>query len=433
MAFRFIHAADIHLDSQLRGLDRYEGAPVDEIRSAARRALGALVDMALHKAVAFVIIAGDVYDGDWQDFNTGLYFVNQMSRLRAAGIAVVMISGNHDAANRMTKSLELPDNVCSLPTEKPCTVEGREIGFGLESLDVAFHGQGFHTAAIDENVVLQYPPAKPGGFNIGLLHTSLDMEAGGEHARYAPCTVNDLLARQYDYWALGHVHRRRIVHENPPIIYPGNIQGRHIRETGAKGCMVVTVDDHGKPTWDFEPLDVFRWYELPVQVDGAADGDQVLQLVSAAIRDLLAEHGDLPAAVRVTLTGSCPAHDQLAASPVQWTNQVRAVSLSAGSGAVWIEKVKLRTSPSNPRDTTEMDEGPLREVAEYLQQLRERDELLVPLAGQLSDLARKLPDDLSTTDIDEPIRLADPDYLRRMLDEIEPLLLTRLGRPEGGA
>jgi len=80
--FRFIHAADIHLDSPLRGLDRYDGAPVEEIRGATRRALENLVDVCLAERVAFLLIAGDIYDGDWKDYNTGLFFHRQMSRLR---------------------------------------------------------------------------------------------------------------------------------------------------------------------------------------------------------------------------------------------------------------------------------------------------------------------------------------------------------------
>ncbi|MDZ7615944.1 MAG: DNA repair exonuclease, partial [Patescibacteria group bacterium] len=99
---KFIHAADVHLDSPLQGLMRYEGAPADEIRAATRRALENLVALALEEDVAFVLIAGDVYDGDWKDHNTGLFFASQMARLREADIPVVMISGNHDAANKMT-------------------------------------------------------------------------------------------------------------------------------------------------------------------------------------------------------------------------------------------------------------------------------------------------------------------------------------------
>ena len=119
--FKFIHAADIHLDSPLKGLEQYDGAPVDEIRNAARRALSNLVDLAIEQGVAFVLIAGDLYDGDWRDYNTGYFFVEQVRRLREADIPLYLISGNHDAANRMTHTLKLPENVTFFSAKKPET------------------------------------------------------------------------------------------------------------------------------------------------------------------------------------------------------------------------------------------------------------------------------------------------------------------------
>ena len=139
--FRFLHAADIHLDSPQRGLDRYEGAPVVECRGATRRALENLVDLALAERVAFTVIVGDLYDGDWPDYNTGLFFGKQMVRLRDGGIPVFMIRGNHDAANKMTKDLKLVDNVHVLSSQQAETLV-------LEDLGVAIHGQSFPTQAV---------------------------------------------------------------------------------------------------------------------------------------------------------------------------------------------------------------------------------------------------------------------------------------------
>ncbi|MEZ6149368.1 MAG: metallophosphoesterase [Pirellulaceae bacterium] len=175
--FKFIHAADIHLDSALKGLQRYEGAPVDEIRRAPREGLSNLVDLAIELQVQFVLIAGDLYDGDWKNFQTGMYFVQQATRLRVAGIPLVFIAGNHDAANKMTRSLPLPDNVTLLSHKKPQTIH-------LESLDVAIHGQSFATECVLEDLSQAYPAAERGCLNIGLLHTSAEGREG--HDRYSP-------------------------------------------------------------------------------------------------------------------------------------------------------------------------------------------------------------------------------------------------------
>ena len=243
--FTFLHAADIHLDSPLKGLERYEGAPVEEIRGATRRALENLVAVAIDQEVSFVLVAGDLYDGDWKDHNTGLFFVKQVAKLREAGIPVYVISGNHDAANQMTRSLRLPKN----PDGSAVMLSSKEVDtIVLANLGVAIHGRGFLEARISENVIEQFPRSRTGLFNIGLLHTSLESESDSEHARYAPCKVADLVAKEYDYWALGHIHQRRIQHQQPCIAFSGNVQGRHARELGAKGCHLVTVDDRGART-----------------------------------------------------------------------------------------------------------------------------------------------------------------------------------------
>jgi DNA repair exonuclease SbcCD nuclease subunit len=230
--FRFIHAADLHLDSPLHGLDAYDGAPVEQIRGATRRALANLVELAETERAAFVLVAGDLYDGDWRDYNTGLYFVRQMSRLREAGTPVYIIAGNHDAASQITKSLRLPENVRMLSADRPESVV-------LEAEGVAIHGQSFATRAVTDDLSATYPVRLAGFFNVGLLHTCAEGREG--HEPYAPCRIEALVAKGYDYWALGHIHKREILHGDPWVVFCGNLQGRHIRETGAKGCSLVTV------------------------------------------------------------------------------------------------------------------------------------------------------------------------------------------------
>lgn len=416
--FQFLHAADIHLDSPLRGLEQYEGAPVEEIRSATRRALTNLVDLALQREVDFVVIAGDLYDGDWKDHNTGLFFVSQISRLREAAIPVVMISGNHDASSRMTKALQLPDHVELLPHRKAGTARNKR----LRELGVAIHGRSFGRAAETDNMVLDYPPRIEGMFNIGLLHTSLTGAEG--HEPYAPCSIDELRQKQYDYWALGHVHTREIKCEDPPIVFCGNVQGRHIRETGAKGCYLVGVDSRGGIEWEFQPLDVFRWELCQVDAEDAESPEQVLDRFKAALANLMATHHGLPLAIRVVVTGRTNAHRELAADPLNWSNQIRAAAIERSGGQVWIEKVKLRTSTFRNLDPEAMADGPVGELLRYLTELRSDDRQLVELGESLSDLRRKLPDDVLRGE--EALHFDDPECLRRWLDEVQPLVTSRL-------
>ncbi|MGV3730609.1 MAG: metallophosphoesterase family protein [Sphingopyxis sp.] len=273
-SFRFLHAADIHLDSPLHGLSRYEGLPVNEIRSATRAAFDNLVQFAIDQAVDFVVIAGDLFDGDWRDMATGLYFAKAMGRLDQAGIPAFVLAGNHDAASVVSRTVPWPANVHLFGSRRP---EPHR----LVHLAVAIHGQSFSTPAVTENLVLAYPPAEPHFFNIGMLHTALAGRQG--HADYAPCSVEDLRSRGYDYWALGHVHEFEVVSVEPYVVFPGNVQGRTIRETGAKGAVLVDVADGEVALVERVELDVIRWVRLDVNCAGACMDDAEDLLRSALV------------------------------------------------------------------------------------------------------------------------------------------------------
>ncbi|MGO8751592.1 MAG: metallophosphoesterase family protein [Thermoguttaceae bacterium] len=412
--FKFIHAADIHLDSPLLGLERYEGAPAAEIRGATRKALENLVALAIEQSVAFVVIAGDLYDGDWKEFRTGLYFVKQMARLNAAGIPVFVIAGNHDAANKMTRRLPLPANVRVLSDKEPETIR-------LDLWEVAIHGQSFPRRDVLENLVPSYPKAAPGWFNIGLLHTSATGYEG--HDRYAPCTLDDLRAKQYDYWALGHIHKRGVLCEDPPVIFPGNLQGRHIRESGPKGCTLVTVDDHrrvqAQPQW----LDVLRWEPCRVSGDGARTPEELLDRIRRRLLELCRGAEGRPLAVRVQVDGPCAAHRLLSAAPDRFMNEVRAVAHDAG-GEIWIEKISLGTSLPPELNLSQFADGPLGELVQYVTELRSSPEAMAALRSELADFCEKLPAEL--TEGDGPLRLDQPENLRTMLDQVEQMLIHQL-------
>jgi DNA repair exonuclease SbcCD nuclease subunit len=424
---RFIHAADIHLDSPLKGLEKYEGAPVEEIRGATRQAFENLVELTLERQADFLLIAGDLYDGNWRDHNTGLFFVAQMARLREAEIPVVVIRGNHDAENRMTSSLRLPDNVSMLSTRKAETCKLPK----LAEMDVAVHGRSFAQAAETDDLAAQYPAARKGRFNIGLLHTSLDGRPG--HGNYAPTSLDVLLGKGYDYWALGHIHQREELHRDPYIAFSGNTQGRHIRETGAKGCLVVDVDGSGNVFTQFEPLDVLRWSECRLDAEQAEDGEALLGLFSGELDRLLARAEDRLLAVRIVVEGVSHAHQQLVGDANRWVNELRGVALDRAAGRVWIEKVRLCTRPRQDLAELLQGDGPIGEMIDYVRQLEDDDEALAALTSFREELRRKLPDevfDASDESGSEGLRIDDPDWWTQLAREIEPLLTARLQTEE---
>jgi len=339
----FLHAADLHLDSPLRGLDRKEGAPAQRIREASRIALARMIDAAIERRVAFVLLAGDIYDSR-PAFETYLFFHQQIDRLSQAGIPVAIVLGNHDHDGASPRAGRLPEGVDVMPADKPASLQ---IVPG-----VWVHGQSFPTRDIGDDLTAQYPPAVAGALNIGLLHTALDGYSG-EHARYAPSNTQRLAAHGYAYWALGHVHASRVL-EVPGchIVYPGNLQGRHARETGPKGAMFVDYAHTGVTAVRAEAFDDVRWFVLEVDA-GIASPEGDLKPVMTRVLDATSacrNEGRL-AAVRLRLQGAVsPQLMQLGEDEIR--ESLRAAVSTRGD--LFLEKIELDLQLA-PQDQQEVD------------------------------------------------------------------------------
>ncbi|MBU2642487.1 MAG: DNA repair exonuclease [Gammaproteobacteria bacterium] len=401
---RFIHCADIHLDSPLRGLEFYDGAPAAEMRQATRRAFANVVDLAIDRAADCVLIAGDIFDGDWPDFNTGLYFAAQLRRLAEAEIRVFLSYGNHDAVSKLTKSVPLPKNVFSFPADHPAT----EV---IESLGVAIHGQSFASEAVTADLSAAYPAPLGGLLNIGVLHTALSGREG--HQPYAPTTADRLADKGYDYWALGHVHTREIVREAPWIVFPGNTQGRHARELGAKGCMVVEAEPGiGIHSVEFVATDVARWHHFVFDIAGLASEDALHAAVQAEVRAAQTAAGDRTLALRLTLTGRGPLHHAIVSNRASIRPQLAASIGEASAGMAWLEKVRIKvTAPLDLVRLAERDD-PIGLLIRSLESLDTDPAARKSLAeAALADLGQKLPPELrgaeSAWALDSPEALAD--------------------------
>jgi DNA repair protein SbcD/Mre11 len=327
---KFLHAADIHLDSALAGLIRREAVPAGILRDCTRRAFANVIDVAIAEDVAFVIIAGDLYDADWKDFSTGLFFIREMRRL---GRPCILVRGNHDAASVITRGLEPPENVHVLPVGRPGTIR-------LDAHGVAIHGQSFPHRAVPEDLSANYPAPVAGMLNIGVLHTSA--EDPGEHETYAPCSVQSLVLKGYDYWALGHIHQRRVLHERPFVVFPGNIQGRNPREAGAKGCTLVEVHDRRVTGITHHDTDVLRWAQAEADLGGAASMAEAAIRLRASLAVAAQEAAGRPLLVRLTLRGDTALHPALLADPLATDAECRAAAASV-SADLHIERVRVQT------------------------------------------------------------------------------------------
>lgn len=418
--FRFIHAADIHLDSPLRGLELPEDAPLDQIRGAARKAFDNLVDLAIQEQVSFVLIAGDLYDGDWKDFNTGLFFNQRMLRLKDAGIKVFIVSGNHDAASQISKSLRLPENVFVFPTRQPKT-------HILADINVAIHGQSFASRFITDDLSSQYPLADDKYFNIGLLHTALTGREG--HEPYAPCTIDGLKAKGYQYWALGHVHNREVVHQDPWIVFPGNIQGRHIREIGPKGCSLVTVESQEVHVRHVD-LDVLRWLLCRVDVSDCRNEDEVYERTQIELEKALAEGDGRPVIARLELHGVSEAHQNLQAHSAYLAEEYRNLALNLGGEGLWLEKVRFKTKEKRDIEAVIQGDDALGSLVQNLLALEIDSDKIREIDPEFDTFMNKLPPELRGGD--DPFDPLAPEQWEEIRSEVKDLLIAQL-LESGGA
>lgn len=405
--FKFIHAADLHLGSPFHGLALRDPVVARRFAEASRSAFTALVNRAIEGGAAFMVIAGDVYDGDWRDNTIGLYFNRELGRLERAGIEVFLLRGNHDAESVITRSITLPASVRQFGTAAPST-------FRIESLQVALHGQGFAQRAVTENLVGNYPGRIAGWFNIGVLHTALTGRP--PHDSYAPCSPGHLRARGYDYWALGHVHEFETVGTRPHIIFPGNLQGRHIREKGEKGAVLVTVADGEVTSVERLIVDHARWIEVPVDVRGQGSEAAIIKQVEEKLRPLADVASDRLVALRVALTGESALHRQLVAHRDQLTDEVQAAAHHV-HGDIWLERLDIRTHPPVVRRKGEAAMKSV-DLAALLAEIETGPEIKARASQLLADVKVRIPGTIA----DEEQNLGGE--LDQLVSEARDLLLT---------
>ena len=401
--FSFLHMADLHLGSPFRGLTIDDPQAATRFAQAIRDTFSVLVTRAISEGVDFVVIAGDVYDGEWRDASIGLFFNREMARLDRAGIPVFMVKGNHDAASVVTRSVTLPRSVETFGVSQARTRT-------LEHLGVALHGQSYRDREAPDNLACDYPAAKSGYFNIGVLHTSLAGYAG--HDPYAPCSEADLVAKGYDYWALGHIHQPQVVRERPPIVFSGNIQGRSVRETGPRGAMHVRVAG-GEPQLTPWWMDRVRWSVATLDassLEGFADiAPAVERLVAEAAEGL----GERALALRLRIEGKTTLHGELLRRADEVRAEAQAAADRAG-GEVWLEKVRLATNAPAAADPA--GEADLATLRAALAEVRRDPRTEEGFDADLAALTAKLPGEAGLD--------VEPDAL---LAEAEALLGARLG------
>ena len=385
MPFRFVHAADLHLDSPLRSLAMRDPDLAGLVGNATRQVLARIIDLCLDEQVDALLIAGDLYDGDQTSMKTARFLAEQLRRLDEAGIRTFVIRGNHDALSRITRELTLP------PSVKLFGGRAEAVAIPTGSLEIAVHGMSFAQTQAPESLLPKFRPPVADAVNVGILHTSLGGAKG--HSPYAPCAPADLHGSGFDYWALGHIHVRSVPRgagRAATVVMPGMPQGRDIGEAGPKSVTLVTVADDRGVTHDDHLTSVAQFERVAVDLGGVEEWRGALAAVEAALgarRDATrSEH----LVARVEIVGTTPLAWRLRrdADVLLEDLRVRAQAL----GRTWLDTVALRVeapeAPAGPAGSAD----PLVELRRLIHDdVLASAEFRSTLGEIVADLSKKLP------------------------------------------
>ena len=425
MGFRFLHLADLHLETNFGGRPQTR----DRLRQATLEAFDRAITYALDNDLHAVLAAGDLFDDPLLSLRTEVELVRQVRRLGEGGIGFYLACGNHDPGGQRYRvaSLgldELP-RVHVFRGAKPevITVSDRDgqaqgiiVGAGhVSSTDGARLAATFPSAE-GANTEAHHLPV------VGLLHTHVESaKAAANHDRYAPSTPEDYRrlsqGQGYSYWALGHIHIRQCAVAGLPVHYSGNLQGRNARETGEKGGLVVEAHAGAAAEPNFVRFGPVRWVQstvddLPTDVPHGVLADHLAQRIEGlriSLDEEIAVRLDLEGATSLARTlHSVEALDGLAAE------------LAARTGVL---EVELRSE----RVTIPVDLEALRAAPTVLSQAMKILDHADTDDGLLGDLA---PEILANSPGSDPERIA---YLHELLRELPEELIERCLRSEPGA
>lgn len=396
MPFRFIHTADLHLDSPLKSLALRNEALSEVVSNATRQVLVRIVNLCIEEKVNALLIAGDLYDGNQTSMKTARFLAAQLRRLSDANVSVYIIRGNHDAESKITRELSLPDSV-HVFSSKAEVVEFKAPDAELQqassqkSTPIMIHGVSFKTPHAPSSLLPNYKPPVPLAINIGMMHTSLD--GSSMHDPYAPCSLSDLHNHGFDYWALGHIHKRATHStEQCTVVMPGIPQGRDIGETGKKTVTLVSISDDQRVEIEEHALAVAQFETINVTLDQTHDWQTVIDLVISRLAEATETINADHLVARVFLNGTTPLAWRLQRDADLLVNELE--SRLEDNHHHWLDKLIINCEPAET-DTNNSDSGPQTELANLMVEEINKSSNLISEAKQTMDaIFKTLPSEL---------------------------------------
>ncbi|MCJ7447714.1 MAG: DNA repair exonuclease [Bacteroidales bacterium] len=420
LKIKFIHTADLHLDTPFKGLSSWNADLSKKLKDATFKSFKNIIDLCINKKVDFLIISGDIFDSENKSLAAQLKFVTELKRLSDKGIATYFTCGNHDPLKSWLDTIKLPENVYRFDSSKV-----KFWTFKKEDKVIAdIHGISFNDKDIKENLAADFKLApNPAPISIAVLHGTIGIP--GPHENYAPFKLKDVVNKRFDYWAMGHIHKRQVVNSsNPAIIYPGNPQGRDFGESGEKGCYLVEISKGNDPGSEFIPTQLIRFEDLTIDITGV---DQI-ELLQGKIKEAIerVENYDENAnyILRITLRGRTGLHSSL-------NDQVQVEELvqhyneehQDKQNFIWIDKIYVNTQPDIGIEKIKKGVGFSSEILKSFDVYLEDNKKLI-------ELIKTIEEDFVNAQAKREIAEFTGDIHKEMLEKAKMLLLDKLIKEE---
>lgn len=407
---RFIHGADLHLDSPFQGLKDLPELLFQKVRESTFAALQTIINQAINHSVDFVILAGDLFDGENRSLKAQSRLKKAMEQLNRHGISCYIIHGNHDHLKGNWVSLSWPNNVFFFEAE----VDYYE--FTKNGVSVNIYGYSYPEKSVSENISIQYKKAGSADFHIGILHGTAEGQEG--HDLYAPFSVKELIEKDFDYWALGHIHKRQILHSQPPIIYSGNTQGRHKKELAEKGVFLVEIDEAKSSELTFLPTSEILWKELEVSIEGIDEIDELKSCCESILEG--AKKVELGLFVVLRFIGVGPLHNYLLEQADELI-EVLNVGQEEKPNFTFIVAKRIETVGEWNRQNLKNEGHLISDIIAAVDDLLREDE---PLAGILADIyshrkLRRYLDSLSKDEQKQLLKEAENTIIAGLIKELD--------------
>ena len=412
---KFIHAADLHLDTPFSGLSNLNQKLADRLKDATFASYKNIIDLAINKNVDFVVISGDIFDSKNKSLSAQLKFVDQLKRLSEKNIPTYFICGNHDPLPSWLDSLDFPDQVYRFSSEKV----GKD-KFEIDGKTVAIQGISFATKKTTENLAKKFVNTNnTADLSVGLLHGTLG--SSSKHEDYAPFSLDDVLDKDIDYWALGHIHQPQVIRKNNPnVIYSGNSQGRDFGETGQRGCVLVEAKSSSEIETEFKPTQEVRFERISVDLSNLENINSIPEQINERLEKLDSFDPGVSYMLRVNLTGKTHLHSQLNKEGkieelVEFFNEGQLDQ----DNFCWVEQIKLNTKPNLDLNQIKQQNDFSAEVVKKLERLSEHnsqiEQKVEKINNEFNSKAKRELDKLNISDQKEILAQAKWKLLDQLL------------------